>query len=134
MELKDLVGEHVLSGVDFLVSKMETYLDRYEDCEVVNFILDGVTYTAIEDPEDGYRSCMKEINVSDAAITNNFPGQCVIATMRPDEDYEKNDILDLIDAVTGKVVLSVGTENTDNYYPYWVALFSPENMAINSGK
>lgn len=25
----------------------------------------------------------------------------------------------------------VGTERTDEHYPYWVANFSPENMACN---
>ena len=134
LELKDLVGEHVLSGVDFCTTKVEMWGEHFEDCEVVNFVLDGVTYTAIEDPNDGYRSCMEEIKVSDTPIINNFPGQRVVATMRPDEKYANNDILDLIDVVTGKVVLSIGTDNYDDYYPCWVAVFYPENMSINADR
>jgi hypothetical protein len=52
--------------------------------------------------------------------------------MRENDKYEEHDILDLIDVVTGKVVLSVGTGNTDDYYPYWVAEFTPENMGANA--
>jgi len=55
MELKDLAGEHILTGVDFENETIEKY------CEAVNFILDNETYTAIQDPNDGYRSCMREI-------------------------------------------------------------------------
>jgi len=134
MQLDDLVGEHVLSGVDFMKRKENTWGEHFEDCEVVNFVLDGVTYTAIQDPSDGYRSSMKEIMVSDTQISNSFPEQRVIATMRPNSQYYDNEILDLTDAVTGKVVLSVGTENTDDYYPYWVADFDPKNMAINADR
>jgi hypothetical protein len=105
--------------------------DSFEDCQVINFVLDGVTYTAIEDPNDGYRSTMREIATSDKSVSNTFTGQEVLAKMRENDKYE-HDILDLIDVVTGKVVLSVGTGNTDDYYPYWVAEFTPENMGANA--
>ena len=49
MELKDLVGEHILSGVDFESSNQQVYSDLYRDCEIVNFVLDGETYTAIQE-------------------------------------------------------------------------------------
>ena len=39
--------------------------------------------------------------------------------------------LELLDCKTGKTVLEVGTENTDDYYPCFVANWSPENMACN---
>ncbi len=133
MELKELVGEHVLSGVDMSTKSIQQYGERYEDCQVINFVLDGKTYTAIEDPEDGYRSCMNEIKESEEPVSNVFEGQRVLAKMRDDDRYETNDVLELVDLQTGKVVLSVGTGNTDDYYPYWVAEFTPENMGINTG-
>jgi len=128
MELKDLIGKHVLSGVDMSNKSIGMYEDDFEDCQVIDFVLDGKTYTAIEDPEDGYRSCMSEIKESEELVSNTFVGQEVVAKMRD------NDVLELIDINTGKTVLAVGTGNTDDYYPYFVAEFTPENMSVNSGK
>ena len=150
MELKDLVGEHILSGVDMTSKPYWGY--RYQDCQVINFVLDGITYSAIEDPDcqvidfvldgitysaiedldDGYRTMMGEIKViTEPVVSNAFPGQEVVARMLPDSKYEKNEVLEIIDIRTGKTVLQVGTANTDDYYPYFVAEFTPENMFIN---
>jgi hypothetical protein len=134
MELKELVGEHVLSGVDMDNSKVKMWGENFEDCEVIRFVLDGKTYTATEDPEDGYRSCMKDIVVSEEVVSNSFFGVDVVASMRENEPCEVNDVLVLTDTKTGKIVLEVGTENTDDYYPCWVANFVPENMAINQNR
>ena len=130
MELTDLVGNHILSGVD-RIKKPSDRSYYHEDYEVINFVLDGKTYTAIEDPEDGYRSCLQEIFVSEEPTLNTFPGQEVVGRMADNKDGQINEILELIDVTTGKVVLAIGTANTDDYYPYWVADFNPENMSIN---
>jgi hypothetical protein len=131
MELKDLVGKHILSGVDMNNESIKQWGNYFEDCQVINFVLDGITYTAIEDPDDGYRSTMRKIVTSDKVVSNIFAGQEVLAKMRENDRYQENDILDLVDVVTGKIVLSVGTGNTNDYYPYWVAEFTPENMGVN---
>ena len=127
--LESLVGQHTLTGVDF---ETQTFNNGYRDeyCQVVNFVLDGETYTASEDPDDGYRSCMREIKKSNNVVKNMFASCNVIGTMRV-PDYGTSEIIDLTDSITRKVVLSVGTENTDDYYPMWVADFTPENMAVN---
>jgi len=134
MELKDLVGEHELSGVDTTTERVKQYGDYYEDCEVVRFVLDGKTYKATEDPDDGYRSYLKELEVTDEKVANSFPPQKVVGKMKDDSDWEKNDTIQFIDTTTGKVVLEVGTDNNDDYYPYCVLYWSPENLAINAGK
>lgn len=133
MELKDLVGLHFLTGVDF--ENFETGGYYNWDAQVVNFVLDGITYTATEDPEDGYRSCMREIKVSDFRVTNIFPAIQVLGVMRRREfsSYD-SDIIDFYDTKNGKPVLSVGTDNLDNYYPSFVSDFQPENMSINNGR
>ncbi len=128
MELKDLVGKHSFSGIDFNSEKIEIYSDSFENCQVVNFVLDGKTYTAIEDPEDGYRSCMKEIKEGLTEVKNTFYPIEVMAIMKPDETCEKNYVLQLINTSNGKIVFEVGTENIDDYYPCWIAHYSPENI------
>ena len=130
IELKTLVGFHTLYGVDGVKHSIDG-LDRYDESQVVNFDLDGVTYSAIEDPEDGYRSMLDKLIVSNESISNRFPGCKVLGS------YDSNsvdDILEFRDVTTGKVVLRIGTENTDDYYPNFIGVFIPENMLINADK
>ena len=134
MELKDLVGLHELSGVDTTTEEVKQWDNHYEDANVVRFVLDGKTYKAIEDPDDGYRSHCNELEVCDEVVSNNFPPQKVMGKMKDNSTYEVNDTIQFIDVVTGKVVLEVGTDNTDDYYPYCVMNWSPENLACNVGR
>ena len=134
MELKDLVGLHELSGVDLTEEKVKTWSDDFENAGVIRFVIDGKTYKAIEDPDDGYRSNCRELEVTDEIITNMFPPQKVMGKMKENETYQTNDTIQFIDVVTGKVVLEVGTDNCDDYYPYCVFGWNPENMACNIGK
>ena len=130
IKLEDLVGLHELTGVERVTVPNQGW--GYEDADFFSFILDGVTYTAVEDPSDGYRSSMDRLVVSAEKLVNQFPPCKVLGMMRPKYGYNDSDILDLVDAVTGKVVLSVGTDNADDYYPNFTAVWSPENMAINA--
>ncbi|MHA1962854.1 MAG: hypothetical protein ACW99U_21910 [Candidatus Thorarchaeota archaeon] len=130
VELEDLVGMHVLSGVDrvTITPGVLEYEYRYEDSAVLNFVLDGKVYSAVEDGNDGYRSMLGEVQVSEGRLQNEFEPVGVLAVMR-DDNY--TEILDFYDVENGKLVLSVGTENTDDYYPWFVAEFEPRNLHVN---
>jgi hypothetical protein len=133
MELKDLIGAHKLSGVDFDTEEVERY-DETETAEVCRFRLDGQVFTAVQDPGDGYRSSMKELIAGPTAkIKNKFPSIPVFCIHRiAGRSYgDGADILDIYDMTTAKIILSVGTDNIDDYYPSWVASFTPENMSVN---
>lgn len=132
MELKDLIGEKMLSGLDTDI--IESTDPWYENANAIYFILDGVTYKAVEDPSDGYRSYLGSIEVVEKEIKNTFPPQKVIGTMKPDDTYSLNDTIQFVDVVTGKIVLEIGTDNHDDYYPMCVLEWHPENMAINIGR
>lgn len=134
-ELTDLIGRRRLDAVDFDSEKVkELYGDEYEDASVCRFRLDGVVYVTIEDPSDGYRSSMRDLVVAnDSNMKNVFPAVDVIGKHRTGGEYGRvDDVLELVDALTGKVVLEVGTDNVDDYYPGFVASFHPENMATNA--
>ena len=132
MKLKDFTGTKVLDAVDFLTEKTTNYYDE-ENCQVCRFRLDGVVYVAVEDPNDGYRSMMKDLKIdNDATMKNIFIGCEVICTHIEKGDYYDHDILELVDAKTGKAVLRVGTGNYNDYYPYFVAEFNPTAMAVNA--
>ena len=128
MELKDLVGEHILDAVDFSDEQINVRGERYMSCQVMRFRLDGKVYMVIEDPDDGYRSSMKEITVGDWPMSNVFPGHHVLGIY----DEKRAYMLKLIDMITRKVVIEIGTDYTDDYYPSFVANFNPKAMALNS--
>lgn len=117
MELKDLIGEHELSGCD-----METV----GDATAIVFTLSGTNYRAEEDEQDGYRSSLKDIAMVSDPPKNTFLPVKVVGRMTDD-----GEILELVDAATGKTVLEVGTSNADDYYPSFVANFTPEAMSVN---
>ena len=132
MELKDLYGEHLLTGVSFGELVGDPY-DNGDVCSTVDFILDGKVYSTIENPSVGYRSSMKEIvDGRICEIQNVFPPLAVIGVEMPCNYKGQHEGLDFIDKVTGKIVLSIGTEDTDDYYPSFVSRFNPENMAHNA--
>lgn len=134
MELKDLVGEHLLSGVDTTTEKYKNWSNEEEDVNVVRFVLDEKTIKAIEDPDDYYRSHCSELIVCEEKVSNTFSPHKVLAKMKENETYSVNDTIQFIDVITGKIVLEVGTDHTDDYYPYCVMSWHPENLAINVGK
>ena len=132
--LESLVGMHTLDAVDMSTEKVKKWGEYFENASVIRFRLDGKVYTAVEDPSDGYRSSMDKIFVSDDEIANSFPPCKVLARMKGRTEYSNNETLECIDCITGKIVLEVGTDNYDDYYPSFVSNFHPENMAVNVDK
>jgi len=133
MQLSDLVGEHTLDAVDFEVEKIADYGGDLDYCNVMRFRLDGVVYVAVEDPEDEDRSCMRELKTADPeSMRNVFPPVKVLARHRTQGPRgDQDDVLELVDAKNGKVILEAGTESLDDYYPGFVARFAPEDMSTN---
>lgn len=103
-----------------------------EDSNVCRFRINGTVYVVIEDPDDGYRSCMSELKVlKSSEMGNVFTPIEVVGIYRDKRRYWSCNILELVDINNGKTVLEVGTDNTEDYYPSFVAHFSPENMSTN---
>lgn len=129
--MESLCGSHVLSGVDLGNSSLKQWDERFEDCCWIRFVLDGVIYQATEDPSDGYRSSMEDLAIVTDPVVNVFPPHMVTGTIRTTGEY--GEVLSFTDERTGKVVLEVGTDTSDNYYPNFVAFFDPTAMAANHG-
>lgn len=136
MKLVQLVGEHVLDGVDFFNDLFLQYGEDFAGSNVLRFRLDGVVYVAAEDPCDGYRSTLADVFVREGATMRNvFAPVKVRGRWRgPNSNGTEDDILELLDAKTGRVVLEVGTDNSADYYPGFVASFHPEAMACNASR
>ena len=129
-----LAGEHELDAVDESTEQVKRwYGDQFEDANCIRFRLDGKVYTGIEDPSDGYRSSMQKLFVStDHEMKNVFPPVKVLASIRTKYEHGgSSNVLELRDAKNGRVILAVGTENDDDYYPWFLASWMPGEMAVN---
>ena len=131
VDLGSLCGMHSLDAVDRFSEYIQGWSGSYENCQVMRFRLDGVVYTAIEDPKDGYRSALENIYISHDPMTNVFPKITVFIQYRKQEKGRTDDVLECVDVRNGKTVLEVGTARTDDYYPCFVNNFYPENMSLN---
>ena len=90
------------------------------DCN--SFKLDNYIFEAIEDNEDGYRSCMSDIRMKDdttGLIFFNTPLARIRVEERTDSRSQKHrfDGYNLVDVTDGFVWLTLGTDNIDDYYP-----------------
>lgn len=133
MELEKLTGKHILSGIE-LGQKEVRDSWGYTIGNFVKFTLDGVTYIALENPDDGYRSYMEELEIVDEVCKTKLPDIEVVCSMRHDHTAhlgQDDDILSFVDANNGKEILAIGTANTNDYYPYCVFEYTPENMSCN---
>lgn len=115
--LESLAGEHLLEGVDH-----EDVNEKYVGCQVIRFRLSGKTYTVIEDPDDGYRSHLGSIEVSEDPIRNSFKGVPVIGKY---VDSGNSETIQFVCISTQKVCLEVGTGDYNDWYPYFVNDFDP---------
>lgn len=105
----------------------------YEDANVINFELDGKVYRALEDPSDGYRSSCRSLTVIRRKVRHLFGPVEVLGVYKNRTTYGgEADIIQFYDTANGKLVLEVGTDNTDDSYPSFVASFTPENMHVNA--
>jgi len=130
MKLKDLVGSHKLDAVDFSEESIKTWDDIFEDCQVCRFRLDDIVYLVCENPNDGYRSSIKDLSTDvNAEMKNTFTPIDIVARHITKSEYgNENDVLEIINVNSGKIILEVGTKCIDNYYPGYIARFHPENI------
>ena len=127
--LEDLVGEHELSGVAFDVP-VAPELRGFDDSECCTFVLDGIAYQAVEDPDDGYRSSLGHLLTTDASlVANRFDPIKVVGSERSDTA-----VVEFRDLRNGKIILTIGTENDSDYYPWFEATWTPENIALTLSK
>lgn len=116
-----------------------------------SFCLDGHTYTAFEDPQDGYRSSLSRIAMrrGNHCSTRFDPCACIPVLSRHVDDpahysnplvdlsslddpgeNEYADIFRLAHPLTSKSVLEVGTRRADDYYPCFVGHFDPHQLTL----
>ena len=131
MLLKDLCGFHKFQGIEISMKKntgFSSIFQEYENCQVVKIMLDGTTFELMENPDDGYRSFCEDVIISDDMPRYTFPDYEIICKMKPDDRYDKHDVLIAEDPNTGLTIFEIGTLYVDDYYPCWHFEYHPENM------
>lgn len=131
MDFDVLIGKGTLSGFDTGSEKikMNEWSDELTDCDVAVFTLSGQTFLAVEDPSDGYRSSMFKFEKTRRKVKNSFDLVDVFCRHREIGAYSgKDDVLEIYNLNTGKLILEIGVSNIDDYYPSWVCNWTPENI------
>ncbi len=119
MQITDLCGKKILRGVDIDIGTPH-------DSNGISIYLDDTVYTAYEDPCDGYRSvCSELIILDESSWTKPVFEESVMC-------HVHDDIMEIFCIENGKLLMRVGTNHSDSYYPSFVSEWYPQNMSINS--
>lgn len=108
------------------------------------FKVDDIVFKVLEDPDDGYRSHLGAIDYTQAhdSIFFRTPvARVMIETYDsghdPDESQDEDDPFGgvkqgyrLVDVDDGHVWLEFGTDNYDDYYPYFVFRHQPKSVPL----
>lgn len=139
ISLQDLTGRHILTGwgreMGSISYRRITSARPEYTPEKFYFTLDGITFVAEEDPDDGYRSLLGSIHNLDVVPELLPQSYTQIPYVEVVCDFgilpQHEEILYMDDAVTGKTIVELGTDYTDNYYPCFIANIYPENIHYN---
>jgi hypothetical protein len=85
---------------------------KYYGANCNQFKLGSRVYEAIEDPDDGYRSCMRELVLVDKP-QGIFSRQAIATVFVREQNY----LYEIVDVKDGYVWLTFGTDSYDDYYP-----------------
>lgn len=120
ISLKSLEGLRTLSGVDMFTVVDSTRYDETANC--IHFALDGEYYIAHEDPEDGFRSCLGFVEKTQKKPKNQFTPIRVRVIFDMTEAHE---LLTFFKWKSDKIVMQIGTDQCDDYYPSFIGYFDP---------
>lgn len=135
MKLRDLVGTHLMTGIETGTINRNCCWHEKDKCNYVKFKLDDITYMV----DYGYWSCCEELEIVDEECKIELPNILVKCKMREDSNTnrwneEKNDILEFYNINNKKMFMAVGTSNIDDYRQYFVFEYTPDLLSCNSMK
>lgn len=91
----------------------------YYNSHLNRFQLGSVVFEAIEDPDDGYRSYFRELQVVEMDAEKRENGALATVTIQKSSDTDFDGYI-LRDITDNFIWLKFGTSNTDDYYPSFV--------------
>lgn len=128
-------GTYTLSGITEFSHEDEWSGNTIEG---ILIILNDVVYEMFYDPDDGYRSFGRFVksSIPTSEVRFKFPPQLVELRNVENKYGFETDYkgIQIFDAKNGKIVLEVGTDYLDPYYPCGNFSYKPENLSINEGR
>lgn len=126
-------GMHKLSGVSHIKVEDE-YWGSTEDGILLT--IDGKNYIAVTNPDDGYRSYGVFYRDTEHIQKCTFPEQIVLVDFHSEKTYTEDgydtDYSELLIYNShNELILRVGTDYSDSYYPCAIFKYNPENLPIN---
>jgi hypothetical protein len=119
MKLLNLVGRHTLTGFDRDIPDIGNIGSWDYLTNGICFILDGKKYQLYENPHDGYRSFISEVYEDQNVKCKNIFNGVDVFIVKPTNSISENvDAIIMYSAKTGNEILTIGTFNCDDYYPY----------------
>ena len=129
---KELLGEATLHAV-------RTDVRHPFDANASGIAVDLGAYTVFffEDPNDGYRSSCASPMIAQGSMHEYGVSPEYVRAPVLIQPHTKNDGgfpaegLEFVDRRNAKTILIVGTDNTGDYYPWFVCDWRPQNLATN---
>jgi hypothetical protein len=96
------------------------------------FKVDGIIFKVLEDPNDGYRSCLGVIEYGEESDAIFFRKPLAKVRVETYEGLDRDTYNSscqgyrLVDIEDGHTWLEFGTDNTDDYYPFFVFRHMPK--------
>ena len=140
-------------AMNHFLSFYGTVLDYYgADAADKTFMVDKIVFKVLEDPDDGYRSYLGTMDYTNdhrdrakSIFFKNPIAQVKIMPFDHDPGHDREDqrpgelIVDyfgrqatngykIVDVIDGHVWLEIGTDYTDDYYPYFVFRHQPKKI------
>lgn len=128
MTTQGLIGIHKLQGIEEIFNYQ--MIGIFGDEITTNaFIirLDDINFVFAQDPSDGYRSYLSDVETTEQKPKYILPD--ILVRIEPSEDF--NGIY-IVDTITNSTVLELGTDYSDDYYPCCIMRYYPENLYVNS--
>jgi len=128
------IRNQIINGLERLENEIFYFYGVYNNF----FKIDDMILEIIEDPDDGYRSCLGAVchtNNYEEMVCNFFdkPLGKVKLKKYVEKDVNENSYPDLFDGWiledidTKHCWLTFGTDGSDDYYPYFVFTYTPDN-------
>lgn len=136
ISIRDITGNFLLTGVGFNAIPNNEEFREFNECNTITIILDDIPFTFVEDPQDGYRSTLDKVFVGGDVQTKFEPIEVCFEYRETSEYHSESDLIYGFDKnIEGcknqDACLIIGTDNTDDYYPFYVATWNPENLYVN---
>lgn len=133
MPWSDLYGNHVLKAIR---TDVRHPFDGSANGIAVQF--DEMTVLVFENPDDGYRSSANEPIIMNAPLYSlgcspeYIHAPVLVRGWTTSQYGDGCDGIEVIDTRNGKTVLTLGTDNVNDYYPSYTADWRPQDLAENA--